>query len=162
MTEGGERVCFGHDPQTHVGTCCEFSDEHGMCVYKPVDAVSYGSDVKLFYAVNVPPGTSDPNIKTRVNGNLADTKRFSAGSRYCWTTYWQSGKPWEGQIRFDFCDGQKVIFSKTTRWVAPEVPIPEEERFYIKFAIPWLDLLEGAPCEPWIWVLPGFKLTHHR
>ena len=155
----GEKACFGHEPCMHVGPCVEFSDEQGMCVDRPVDADSYDSGAKLFCAANVPPNTIAPNIKTYVNGNLVDTKRFSAGGRYCWTVYWQPAERWNGEIRFEFCDGEKVIFSKTTHWAAP---IPEEERLYVKFAIPWLDLIQGAPCEPWIWVLPGFKLTDHR
>lgn len=155
----GERVCFGHDPGMHIGTCAEFSDDRGMCVDGPIDAASYSADVKLFCAVNMPPGTGAPNIKTHVNGNLVDTKSFPAGGRYCWVTYWQPGDIWNGRIRFEFCDGEEVIFSKTTRWYAP---IPEEERIYVKFAIPYLDMIPGIPCEPWIWVMPGFKLTDLR
>ncbi len=105
----------------HIGPCGEFSDEHGMCISKPADAASYASDVKMFCAVNVPTGTGDPNIKTYVNGNLADTKRFSAGSRYCWVIYWQPKKHWGGKIRFDFCDGQ-LLHAKALELV-PEVHV---------------------------------------
>jgi hypothetical protein len=39
---------------------------------------------------------------------------------------------------------------------------PGEKRLYLKFAIPWLDLIPGAPCEEWILVLPGFRLSDRR
>ena len=47
------------------------------------------------------------------------------------------------------------------KWVPiEEEPAPSEEvRYYLKFDIPWLDLLPGIPYEAWMPVLPGFKLT---
>jgi hypothetical protein len=32
------------------------------------------------------------------------------------------------------------------------------KQLYIKFDIPWLDLLPGIPYEPWMWIPPGFKI----
>ena len=36
---------------------------------------------------------------------------------------------------------------------------PEMGRLYVKFAIPWLDLLPGIPYEPWMIIPPGFKVV---
>ena len=53
-----------------------------------------------------------------------------------------------------------VVFrTKTVELNVEDVYKTKGERLYIKFAIPWLDLLPGVPYEPWIPVLPGFKLT---
>lgn len=53
-----------------------------------------------------------------------------------------------------------VVFrTKTVELNVEDVYIMKGERLYIKFAIPWLDLLPGIPYEPWIPVLPGFKIA---
>ena len=53
-----------------------------------------------------------------------------------------------------------VVFrTKTVELNVEDVYKTKGERLYIKFAIPWLDLIPGIPYEPWIPVLPGFKVT---
>ena len=32
-------------------------------------------------------------------------------------------------------------------------------QLYLKFYIPWLDMLPGIPYEPWMWIPPGFEVV---
>ena len=47
------------------------------------------------------------------------------------------------------------------KWKEIEVvPLPHAlKRLYVKFAIPWLDLLPGIPYEPWMIIPPGFEIV---
>jgi len=50
------------------------------------------------------------------------------------------------------------------KWVpyTPVEPVPGEGRLYVKFDIPWLDLLPGIPYEPWMIIPPGFKVVEEK
>jgi hypothetical protein len=47
------------------------------------------------------------------------------------------------------------------KWV-PYTPEQEAGRLYVKFDIPWLDLLPGIPYEPWMIIPPGFKIVEEK
>ncbi len=85
---------------------------------------------------------------------------------------------WNGTvIHGEVCRGNKWVTSGETCPPKPEcaegdkkpgnicrggkwVPYtPEMGRLYVKFAIPWLDLLPGIPYEPWMIIPPGFKVV---
>jgi len=42
------------------------------------------------------------------------------------------------------------------KWV-PYTPV--KQQLYVKFDVPWLDLLPGIPYEPWMIIPPGFKVV---
>jgi hypothetical protein len=44
------------------------------------------------------------------------------------------------------------------KWVPYAPEVTEKRRLYVKFAIPWLDMLPGIPYEPWMIIPPGFKV----
>ena len=45
------------------------------------------------------------------------------------------------------------------KWVPYTPEEAEKRRLYVKFAIPWLDMLPGIPYEPWMIIPPGFKIV---
>ena len=110
----------------HIGTCCDFWEDDGMCVCPPVDASVYDPFSTIYCAVNTPFGFTRPNIKVYFNGEFGwqyDGKPARGPGAYMWMNV--VGNGWRGEVRFDFCNGSKMLFSKTTTFDSPPDKIIE-------------------------------------
>jgi hypothetical protein len=65
-----------------------------------------------------------------------------------------------GYVKPECAEGDKKpgYICSGGKWV-PYTPEQEAGRLYVKFAIPWLDLLPGIPYESWMIIPPGFKVV---
>jgi hypothetical protein len=71
-----------------------------------------------------------------------------------------------GYVKPECAEGDKKTghICRGGKWVpyTPVGPVPGEGRLYVKFDIPWLDLLPGIPYEPWMIIPPGFKVVEEK
>lgn len=110
----------------HIGPCCDFWADDGMCVCNPVDAAEYPQGQRLYIAGNIS-GFSSPNIRTIFPDGHDHVRTFNRGD-YCWQ-WWEWGST-AGTVKFELRDGNTVRASRST-YIAPPPPPPSPKVVYI-------------------------------
>jgi len=110
----------------HIGPCCDFWADDGMCVCNPVDAAEYPRAQRLYAAGNIS-GFSSPNIRTIFPDGHDDVCTFNRGD-YCWL-YWDWGET-VGTVKFELRDGSTVKATRSTH-IFPPPPPPSPKVVYI-------------------------------
>jgi len=123
------RTCFGRGVCLHIGPCCDFWADDGMCVCNPVDAAEYPNGQRLYIAGNIS-GFSSPNIRTIFPDGRDHVRTFDRGD-YCWA-WWDWGSGTIGTVKFELRDGSNVRASRSTTIIGPtadlhltDISIPE-------------------------------------
>ena len=114
-------TCYGRGMCLHIGSCCEFSGDHGLCVCNPVDASEYPTADRLWIAANTP-GFSNPNIRTVFDDGYEET-HYESGE-YMWV-YWDMGG-WGGGVKFELRDGTSVKATRSTHIKGTAPPPPPD------------------------------------
>lgn len=117
------RKCYGWEIGIiHIGTCCDYWEDDGLCVCTPVDAAAYDPFSEIYCAASMG-SRSRPNIKVYFNGEFG----WQADGQSDHISMWMSvqGNGWRGTVRFDACDGSRVLYSKTTTFDSPPDKIIE-------------------------------------
>jgi len=126
-----DRTCFGRGVCLHIGPCCDFWADDGMCVCNPVDAAEYPRAQRLYIAGNIS-GFANPNIRTVFPDGHDHVRTFDRGD-YCWA-YWDWGSGTVGTVKFELRDGSAVRASRST-WIVA-LPIPEGQLVLTSISAP--------------------------
>ncbi|MEA3341910.1 MAG: hypothetical protein U9R15_18260 [Chloroflexota bacterium] len=123
------RTCFGRGMCLHIGHCCDFWVDDGMCVCNPVDAAEYPNEQRLYAGGGVR-GFASPNIRTIFPNGSDKIHTFNRGD-YCWV-YWNWDSSTFGTVKFELRDGNTVKATRSTKIVAAPAPAGSLELVKLK------------------------------
>ena len=106
-----DRKCFGRGVCMHIGTAVDFWADDGMCLKNPVDAASYPGGTRIYAGANTNRSWNS-QFKIYCDGIFDQTISIGRGGDYCWM--WWEWPGWNGTLRIDYCNGDSVIYSRST------------------------------------------------